>query len=363
MEPVRCGIVGTGSIFWAYAEGCRIYDLLRVSACADVDLERARNAAREFAIERACTVEELLADQSIDIVINLTPPTVHAAVSLAAIAAGKHVYSEKPLAVDTVEGMAILQAADRAGVRVGCAPDTFLGAGLQTCRKLIDDGAIGTPVAATAFVANHGPEAWHPSPDMFYRRGGGPLFDLGPYYLTALVSLLGPVRRVTGSARMSFPARTADGRRIPVEIPTHLAGVLDFGDGTVATMTASFDVWGSRVPCLEIHGSEGSLAVPDPNGFGGPVSLLRPGSDVWEDVALTHDVRPQRGIGVFDLADAIRTGRPHRASGHLAQHVLEVAEAFVTSSRAGVHVDIETMCERPAALPSGALAGVLDGSG
>jgi predicted dehydrogenase len=358
VEPARVGIIGTGSILWAYAEGCRIFEGLEIAACADIDATRAAAAAEQFGIPRACTPDELLADPSIDIVINLTPPTAHAVVSLAAIAAGKHVYSEKPLGVDAAEGRSILEAADAAGVRVGCAPDTFLGAGLQTARRLIDDGAIGTPVAAAAFVGNHGPEAWHPNAEIFYRRGGGPLFDLGPYYLTALVGLLGPVRRVTGSARASFAERTAPDRRIPVTIPTHLAGILDFEAGPIATITASFDVWGTLTPHIEIHGETGSLSLPDPNGFGGPVRLFRPGSDAWEDVPLTHDERPSRGIGVADMAEAIRTGRPHRASGALGQHVLEIAEAIHAASASGAHVQIASTCPRPEPLPAGMLPGI-----
>ena len=196
---VKVGIIGCGNIFSAYAKGLRVFDILELAACADIDMARARAKAEEFNVPRACTVDELLADPAIEIVVNLTVPKTHAEVSLQIIEAGKHVYSEKPLAVTREDGGRILAAAKARGLLVGCAPDTFLGGGLQTCRKLIDDGWIGRPVAATAFMAGHGVEAWHPNPFFYYQKGGGPVFDMGPYYLTALINLLGPARRVTGA--------------------------------------------------------------------------------------------------------------------------------------------------------------------
>ncbi len=225
---VKVGVVGAGKIFSAYVAGCRAFSILDLDAVADIDTARAAQQAAEYGLPRSLSVDALLADPEIQIVVNLTVPKVHAAVSLAAIAAGKHVYSEKPLAVTRADGQQILQAATEQGVRVGCAPDTFLGGGQQTCRKLIDDGWIGEPVAAVAFMASHGPEAWHPNPDFFYQTGGGPLLDMAPYYLTSLVNLLGPVQRAAGSARISFAERVATsrehfGRRLPVEVPTHVA--------------------------------------------------------------------------------------------------------------------------------------------
>jgi predicted dehydrogenase len=310
-------------------------------------------------------VDELLADPEIEIVVNLTVPHAHAQVNLAAIEAGKHVYSEKPLAVTREDGKKTLVAAREKGVLLGCAPDTLLGGGLQTCRKLIDDGAIGQPVAAVALFASRGPEAWHPNPDFFYQAGGGPLFDLGPYYLSGLIYLLGPVRRVTGSARISFPERIATsesnrGRRIPVDIPTHVTGTLDFASGPVGTLITSFDVWGHHLPRLEIYGSEGSLSVPDPNIFGGAVKLLRAGQKEWEDIPLTHSAEVGRGIGVADLAHALRYGRPHRASGELGYHVLDVMHTFGEASAAGKHILVESTCALPAPLPVGLPQGHLD---
>lgn len=362
---LRVGIIGCGNIFPAYVKGCRAFRILDVVACADVLVERAEARAQEFGIPKWSSVEALLADPEVDIVVNLTVPAAHAEVSLAAIAAGKHIHSEKPLAITRADGKAILDAAQARGVRVGGAPDTFLGGGLQTCRKLIDDGVIGVPVAATAFMASRGPESWHPNPDFFYKVGGGPLFDMGPYYLTALVHLLGPVRRVTGSTRISFPERVATsqalyGHRIPVEVPTHIAGVLDFAGGAVATLITSFDVWAHNLPRIEIYGLEGSLSVPDPNTFGGPVKVRLGGESEWRDVPLTHSADVARGIGVADMAYGVTYGRPHRASGELAYHVLDLMHAFGDASDTGQHILVASTCAQPAALPVGLPPGELD---
>ena len=229
---------------------------------------------------------------------------------------------------------------------------------------LIDDGWIGAPVAATAFMLCHGHEGWHPDPEFYYEVGGGPMFDMGPYYLT--VALLGPVRRVTGSATISFPERVItsqpkSGKRVKVETPTHLAGVLDFKAGAVATIVTSFDVWAADVPRIEIYGTEGSLSVPDPNGFGGPVKVRRAGAAEWSDVPLTHGyAENSRGIGVADMANALRSGRPHRASGELAYHILDIMHAVHDASAEGRHIELKSTCERPAPLPLGLRPGTLD---
>jgi len=364
-SKVAIGIVGTGNILGAYVKGCRSFDILEIAACADVDHSKAEAKAAELSIPKACPVEEVLADPGIQIVVNLTVPKAHAEVSLAAIEAGKHVYSEKPLAVTRGDGQRILAAAEQQGVRVGCAPDTFLGGGLQTCRKLLDDGWIGEPVAAVAFMVQRGPESWHPNPDFFYQEGAGPMFDVGPYYLTALVNLLGPVQRVAGSTRISFPERIATsemqrGRRIPVEVPTHVAGVLDFVAGPIGSIITSFDVWAANLPRIEIYGSEGTLSVPDPNIFGGRVLLRRAGATEWSEVPLTHSSAVGRGIGVADMAYALSYGRPHRASGTLAYHVLDLMHAFEESSQTGRHVEITSHCTRPAPLPLGLHEGELE---
>jgi predicted dehydrogenase len=356
--PVNVGIIGCGNISDIYLQSDKKFDVMKIVACADLDMDRARAQAEKYGI-RALTPAELLAEPSIAIVIDLTVPQAHASEALAALEAGKHVYNEKPLAIEREDARRMLDLAQVAGLRVGCAPDTFLGGGLQTCRKLIDDGAIGTPVAATAFMLSHGPEGWHPNPDFFYQRGAGPMFDMGPYYLTALISMLGPVRRVTGSAQVSFAERTITskphyGEKITVNTPTHIAGVLDFASGPVATLVTSFDVWGGQVPRIEIYGSEGTLSLPDPNTFGGPVRLRQAGEQEWRDVPLTHGyTENSRGIGVADMAYALIEGRPQRASGAMAYHVLDLMHAFHDASREGRHIDLMSTCDRPAALPVG----------
>jgi predicted dehydrogenase len=364
---IKIGIVGCGNIFPAYVKGSRMFPILDLVACADIDMERAKARAAEFGVPKACTVDELLADPEIGIVVNLTIPKAHAAVNLAAIAAGKHVYCEKPLAVTRGDGAKTLAAAKAKGVRVGCAPDTFFGGGIQTCRKLIDDGWIGEPVAATAFMTCHGHESWHPSPEFYYEAGGGPMLDMGPYYLTALISLAGPIHRVTGSTRITFAERLITsqpkyGKRVKVEVATHVAGVMDFATGAIGTIITSFDVWAAVLPRIEIYGTTGSLSVPDPNTFGGTVRVRRAGAQDWSDIPLTHGyTENSRGIGVADMAYGLLTGRPHRASGDLAYHVLDVMHAFEDASQSGRHVEIKSTCTRPAALPLGLRPGELDG--
>jgi len=367
MEKIKVGIIGCGDISRAYLKNCQqVFEILEVTACADVIPERAAQRAAEFAVPKAATVEQLLADDEIQVVINLTPPAAHASLAMQCLQAGKSVYNEKPLAITRREGKKLLALAKAKGLRVGCAPDTFMGAGLQTCRKLIDAGRIGQPVAAVAFMTGHGPEGWHPNPDFFYKHGGGPMLDMGPYYITALVTLLGPVRRVTGSAQISFPQRTVTrksdaGRAIDVEVPTHVAAVADFAAGAVATMVMSFDVWAAQLPRIEIYGSEGSLSVPDPNRFSGPVQIRGAGEKQWTDVPLVEGyTENSRGIGPADMAHAIATGRAHRASGELAYHVLDVMTACQEASDKNQHVRIASTADRPAPLPTDLPLGRLD---
>jgi predicted dehydrogenase len=366
MYPTKVGIIGCGNISGAYLEAGRTFDILDIVACADIIHDRALAKAAEYRIAKACNVEELLADPEIEIVVNLTTPQAHAEVGLAALEAGKSVHNEKPLAIIREDGRRLLGAARDRGLLIGCAPDTFLGGGLQTCRKLIDDGWIGEPVAATASMVCHGHENWHPDPEFYYQLGGGPMFDMGPYYLTALIHLMGPVRRVTGSARITFPERTITsqpkyGTRIKVDVPTHVAGVMDFANGAVGTIITSFDVWAAQLPRIEVYGTEGSLAVPDPNGFGGPVLVQRAGESEWSTVPLTHGYTKQsRGIGVADMAYALRSGRPHRANGDLAYHVLDIMHAFHQASQEDRHVELSSTCSRPEPLPLGLAEGTLD---
>jgi predicted dehydrogenase len=361
----KIGIIGTGTISGIYLKSPTVFPILDMVACADLEMARAQAKAEEYQIE-ALSVADLLAHPEIEIVINLTIPAAHAEVAQAAIAHGKSVYSEKPLALNTSDGKATLDQAKAAGVLVGCAPDTFLGGGLQTCRKLIDDGWIGTPVAATAFMMSHGHEHWHPNPDFYYQKGGGPMFDMGPYYLTALVSLLGPVKRVTGATRTTFPERTITsqpkyGQKIQVEIPTHVVGVLDFAQGAIATIITTFDVWSAELPRIEIYGTQGTLSVPDPNTFGGPVRVRRAGSSEWQEIPIPfHYTTNSRGIGVADMAHALCGKRSHRASGDLAYHVLEIMEAIHVASEQGKHVQLAGALTRPAPLPLDLPPGVLD---
>ena len=358
-QKVNVGVVGCGTISGIYLQVMPTFDILDVYACADLDVTRAQARADEFQIPRVLTVEDLLADPQIDIVLNLTIPNAHAEVALAAIGARKSVYNEKPLAIRREDAQQMLTSAAEQKVLVGGAPDTFLGGGLQTCRHLIDSGVIGEPVAATAFMISHGHESWHPDPAFYYKVGGGPMFDMGPYYLTALISLLGPVRRVTGSTRISFPERHITsqpkyGATIRVDVPTHVVGVLEFASGPIGTVVTTFDVWGAEVPRLEIYGTKGTLSLPDPNGFGGPVRVQLAGEPTWSEVALTHGYSTNsRGIGVADMAYALRTGSPQRASGELAFHVLDIMHAIHEAAQQGQHIVLGSICERPVPLPVG----------
>jgi predicted dehydrogenase len=358
-QPVNVGIVGCGNISGIYLQNCTRFPGLRVLACADLVVERAAEQAQKYGVPKAYTVEELLADPAIELVINLTVPQAHGPIGIAALEAGKSVYNEKPLAIDRASARQMLDLAQAKGLLVGGAPDTFMGGGLQTCRRLIDEGVIGQPVAAHAFVQNRGPERWHPNPDFFYQPGAGPLFDMGPYYLTALTSLIGPVRRVTGSARISFAERMIgskplQGTMIKVNTPTHIAAVLDFEAGAVATLITSFDVQPQRQVGLEIFGTEGTMILPDPNTFGGPVLVHRIGSEGWPEQTMLHGhIENSRGIGVADMAEAMRSGQRHRAHGDMAYHVLDIMHAIHEASESGRHIELSSTMQQPAALPVG----------
>lgn len=355
---MKIGVIGCGNISSIYLKNLKQLHEVEVVAVADMDMDRARARATEFAIPHAYTVDELLGSADIELVVNLTIPNAHADVCLAILESGKHVYVEKPLSVSFQDGQKLLDTANRKGLRVGAAPDTVLGGGIQTCRKLIDDGAIGRPVAATAFMMSHGPESWHPDPEFFYQVGGGPMFDMGPYYLTTLIALLGPVARVTGSAQTTFPERVITSERkhgqvIRVATPTHIAGILDFESGAVGTLITSFDVWHSELPRIEIYGTEGTLSVPDPNIFGGPVRIRRHDASQWETVSLSHGFTENwRGLGVADMVKAIETERPHRANGDVALHVLELMHGFHIASKEGRHYQLQSRCAQPAAMPA-----------
>lgn len=365
-QKINVGIIGCGNISQAYFNGAKTFEVLNVVSCADLNAA----AAEAKAVENGCkaeSVEALLANPEVDLVINLTIPAVHAEVSMMALNAGKHVHCEKPLAVKLEDAKAVLDLAAEKNLHVGCAPDTFMGAGFQTCRKLVDDGWLGRVVSGTAFMMGRGPESWHPNPAFFYEIGGGPMFDMGPYYITALVHLLGPVKRVSALTTRAFETRTATceaqfGKELPVHVPTHNAGVMEFHSGAVITVTISFDVYKHHHKPIELYGTEGSLQCPDPNTFGGPVALWTPTEGEWREQSFSHRYAKNfRSIGAADMAMAILSGgsHRHRASGELAYHALEVMHAFEKSSLAGRHIEIESKPLQPEALPLGLIEGRL----
>lgn len=354
-EPLRVGMVGAGAISGAYLNTLERLENVTLTAVTDLDTGRAGAvAARAPGVAVVGSVAALVDRPDVDAVLNLTIPAVHAEVARTALAGGKHVYGEKPLATSRQEANGLLDAA--AGLRIGCAPDTVLGTGLQTARKAVDDGLIGVPIAATAFMTTPGHERWHPDPEFYYRPGGGPLLDMGPYYLSALVHLLGPVVQVTGAASRPRGVREIGsgpraGGRFAVEVDTHVTGVLRHAGGALTTLVMSFDIHAARLPRIEVHGTEGSLSVPDPNGFDGPVELHRAGGE-WEPLAVSAGYAGAgRGTGLADLAEALATGRPHRASAELARHVLDIMLTLLDSAREGVVLTVESSCDRPESVP------------
>ena len=354
MDKIKVGIIGCGNISDIYLENLiKKFDNIDLVAVADLIFEKAALAAEKYDNLIALSVDEILSNKEIKIIVNLTIPNAHFDVNMAALKAGKNVYVEKPLAITREDGAKTLALAKEKNLLVGGAPDTFLGAGIQTCIKLIQDGWIGTPVATTAFMTCHGHEGWHPDPEFYYKFGGGPMFDMGPYYLTALIAMLGPIKRVTGSAKISFDTRTITsekkyGTKIDVEVPTHIAGIMDFNNGVIGTIITSFDVWHANLPKIEIYGSTGSISVPDPNTFGGPVLVKSHGSNEWSEIPLIYNFENNsRGIGVADMAHAIQTGKQHRASGELTFHVLDLMHGFHDASKNGAHYLVQSTCEMP----------------
>jgi predicted dehydrogenase len=354
--PVGVGLVGCGAISGQYLATLGALDGVRLVAVADLDPARAQAVAEAHDGVRALPVPELLADGAVDVVLILTLPAAHAEVALQAIAAGKEVYLEKPLAATTAEARAVLAAAAERDVRVGCAPDTVLGTGIQTARRTIDDGLIGRPISATATMVTPGHERWHPNPDFYYVPGGGPLLDMGPYYVTSLVTLLGPVVSVIGAASRTRDSRSIgsgprQGELIPVSIDTHVTGVLVHASGALSTVVMSFDAVTTVSVNLEIHGDRGSLIVPDPNHFDGDVKLFRLGGTDWETLPESAGYRnSSRGFGLADMAGTPE-GQEPRAGGSLAFHVLEVMESLLRSAEMGHTIPIESTCLRPAPVP------------
>jgi len=358
MEKTKIGLVGCGNISGIYLQNCgKMFRNLEIVAVADQVIEKAEARAKEFGIARILSVEEMLAESDIKIILNLTIPKSHYQVSKAALLAGKSVYVEKPLALTLVEGEELAQLAEEKGLRIASAPDTFLGAGIQTCRKLIDDGWLGDITGGAAFMLCGGHESWHPDPEFYYQAGGGPLFDMGPYYLHALINLLGAVSRVSGSVRASQAERTITssakyGKIIPVEVATHTTAILDFESKAIVTLVTSFDVpGGSTCNPIEIWGSKGSLQVPDPNTFGAPVRFRKKGSPDWSEIPLLFDnAENSRGLGLSDLAQAIQAKRVPRVSKELGLHCLEIMTGILQSSDNGSPVMMKHPCSRPQAL-------------
>ncbi|WP_062221508.1 Gfo/Idh/MocA family protein [Aureimonas sp. D3] len=355
MTPVGIGIIGCGNISAAYLKAARNFPVLDIRALADRRLEAAEARGAEFGIP-AVSVEALLADPTIEIVLNLTIPAAHVEVGLQILAAGKHAYSEKPLGIDFADATRLTDEAKRRGLRLGSAPDTFLGGAHQAARAFLDQGHLGQPIGGSAFFLCPGHERWHPDPAFYYKTGGGPMLDMGPYYITDLVNLLGPVARVAGLSpeprrQRTITSQPRNGELIDVEVPTHVAGALQFQNGAVVTMAMSFDVAGHKHLPLEVYGTDGSLIVPDPNHFGGDLSFLPKGGE-WRALPVEEPYADgnYRSLGLADMAAALRQERPHRAHGDLALHVLEVMEAFGRSNETGRFVEIDTRPERPAPL-------------
>ncbi len=361
------GIVGCGNIAPRYVRGIGRFRELQVMGCADVEQTRAESLAHQFAIRAWTSVDELLEDPGISVVVNLTPPVVHKDVTLKALKAGKHVYVEKPLATDLVDAAEVMAALKPVGPRLGCAPVTFLGSAAQTARAAIDRGLIGEPIGVSGFVTHSRAELWHPDPTFLFERGGGPLLDLGPYWITAMINCLGPIGEVEGMTRIGATPRhvlTPDRlvEFIKVEVTTHATAILRFSSGVVGTVIMSFDIWHKDLPYIEIYGTEGALRLSDPNGFDGPVLLRRNLDETWQElepvlpISATPGTPEQmlRGMGVADLVASI-DGLPQRATPSLAFHVLEVLEAVETSSRERRLVALESTCERPAPVRPGDL--------
>ncbi|MEL7343872.1 MAG: Gfo/Idh/MocA family oxidoreductase [Pseudomonadota bacterium] len=374
-RPFRIGLIGCGRISDIYLKNCARFPELEVVAAASLNFEESQAKAAQYGIPKACLPEDIFVDPDIDAVLNLTIPAAHAEISLKALEAGKHVYSEKPLVTSMEDGRRMLELAKSKGLLVGNAPDTFLGGRWQTVRRLIDEGAIGRPTGVFAHVGTHGTERHNPNPDFYYAQGGGPLLDLGPYYLTAMVFLLGPIARVAGLSRRTFDRRQIEngarnGVWMPVEVDTHVISILEFENGVIGDMTMSFDVWDSETPRFEIYGETGTICIPDPdpvhgaNIFGGEVWLRtretsrwahqpRPqGRENWDVVPCHHGFEnDSRALGLLDLAYAAQSGRVPRASGELAYHVFEVMDAIQRAPKLGAYQTIESRVDRPEPLP------------
>jgi len=365
---LKAGLIGCGNISGAYLRNNAVFPHVRIVKCASRRNESARATAEEFGIQ-AVTVDELFRDPELDMILNLTTPDAHVELNLRALESGKHVYTEKPFAITREDARKVLRTAAEKGLRVGCAPDTFLGGGHQTCRRLLDSGAVGTITGGCAIMAYRGPESWHPNSGFYYKKGAGPLMDMGPYYITALVNLLGPVKCVAGFGHRAVDLRLGRdanlGKTYPVEVDTHNAAVLEFASGAVINLTMSFDVFrlsGQMQNCIELWGLDGALRTPDPNTFCGEIRFANPGSKTdWET---PENIFPyndnMRLIGMADMAAGIELGRPHRCSGELAYHVTDVMCTILESAEQHRTLAVESSCDRPAPLRESLAPGELD---
>jgi predicted dehydrogenase len=349
-------VIGCGKISSSYIQNMKQFPILNVVGCADLNRQRAQERAEECELPGVFEVPELIAHPDVELIVNLTIPKAHLEVTMAALDAGKHVYTEKPMAINCADSRAILDKAAQRNLLIGSAPDTVLGSSIQTSRKLVEDGVIGRPLSAVAFLMARGPETWHPDPEFLYKPGAGPMYDMGPYYVAALVHLLGPIRKVTGSVSTPYATRmiTSEqkyGQMIEVEIPTHISSTLEFENGALATLITSFDIaaGSSKLPSIEVYGSAGTLNVPKPFEFSGQVLLRKSSKEEWSDMPLLGEYKEHlRGLGVADMACAIRSGRGFRANGEMAYHVMEAMEGIHWSAEHEQHYRMQSRCPRPA---------------
>ena len=368
MKKINIAMIGVGCISGIYLENLtKTFKEVNLLGVCDLVRERAENAKEKYNIPKIYdTMYDAFKDPEVDIILNLTRPYEHFDVSYNALLAGKHVYSEKPLGASLEEGQKLKALAEEKGLMLGGAPDTFMGAGIQTCRKLIDDGFIGTPIGSAAFMICHGHESWHPDPDFYYQYGGGPMFDMGPYYLTAMINLMGGIKRVFSASRATFPTRMITsqplaGTPINVNVNTYVAGTLEYDSGAIGTLFSTFDVHYAGQARFEVYGSEGTLLVPDPNCFGGPIMLLRPEDGQFKEIPLMFDYSENsRGLGLADMAKALADGRPARADYQQTFHVLDAMTGFERSAASGQWVEMSTKYTRRPAMVKPALKGVLD---
>ncbi|HCS74019.1 MAG TPA: oxidoreductase [Clostridiales bacterium] len=362
MRKMKLAILGCGSISGKYIQCAKeqYSDIMEIVACVDINTDRARECAEKYKIPKVYSLDEMLNDNDVELVVNLTIPKVHAELTIACLESGKHVYSEKPLAISREEGKKIIDTSKRLGLRVGCAPDTFMGSAIQTAKKLIEDGWIGEPIGASSIMVSptRGNENWHPDPEFFYQKGAGPMFDMGPYYFNAFINLIGPIESVNAQSRITFPERLIVtqpkyGQKIKVEVPTYISGIFQFKNGAIGSIMTTFDVWNTKQPFIEIYGEDGTLVLPDPNQFTGSVymSRFKFGDTEWHEVpTLIEYDNNGRSAGVADMIAAIYNNYPHRASGEMGYHVLDIINAFDDAAQTGIKQVLKSTCDKPLGL-------------